>query len=200
MDDMLDSECSSGCESGWTLYLEHSFLSPHPSKRRKTEKQSVSEDEEEEAKEEDLSMVSDASSGPRIFHEEECFGNAGNGFFCRAAVDAALLKNGGNTEQKRGNRRREVEEDDPSFLDDTASSPICNFSQNNYPLTNEEASMENALDFSQGWSATHSETNNGSTQGRSAIFHDEPFDFFQFPMSGNQLQQNQWFGRNLGMR
>lgn len=129
MDDMLDSECSSGCESGWTLYLEHSFLSPHPSKRMKTEKQSASEDEEGEEEEEDSSMVSDASSGPRIFHEEECFGNAGNGFFCRAAVDAALLKNGGKGEKNRGNRRREVEEDDPSFLDDTASSPICNFSQ-----------------------------------------------------------------------
>lgn len=76
MDDMLDSECSSGCESGWTLYLENSFLSPYPLKRRKTEKQSVSEDEEEE----DLSMVLDAFSGPRIFHEE-CFGNAGYGFF-----------------------------------------------------------------------------------------------------------------------
>ncbi|KAG5540259.1 hypothetical protein RHGRI_020478 [Rhododendron griersonianum] len=123
MDDMLDSECSSGCESGWTLYLENSFLSPYPLKRRKTEKQSVSEDEEEE----DLSMLLDASSGPRIFHEE-CFSNAGCGFFCHAALDAALPKNRGKREKNRGNRHREVEEDDPSFLDDTASSPIVNFS------------------------------------------------------------------------
>ncbi|KAI8547001.1 hypothetical protein RHMOL_Rhmol07G0162700 [Rhododendron molle] len=62
-------------------------------KRRKTEKQSVSEDEEEE----DLSMVLDASSGPWIFHEE-CFGNAGYGFFCHAALDAALPKNRGKRE------------------------------------------------------------------------------------------------------
>ncbi|KAI8547018.1 hypothetical protein RHMOL_Rhmol07G0163500 [Rhododendron molle] len=95
MDDMLDSECSSGCESGWTLYLENSFLSPYPLKRRKTEKQSVSEDEEEE----ELSMVSDVSSGPLIFHEE-CFGNAGYGFFCHAALDVALLKTEGR-ERKR---------------------------------------------------------------------------------------------------
>ncbi|KAI8547004.1 hypothetical protein RHMOL_Rhmol07G0162700 [Rhododendron molle] len=86
-------ECSSGCESGWTLYLENSFLSPYALKRRKTEKQSVSEDEEEE----DLSMVLDASSGPWIFHEE-CFGNAGYGFFCHAALDAALPKNRGKRE------------------------------------------------------------------------------------------------------
>ncbi|KAI8547027.1 hypothetical protein RHMOL_Rhmol07G0163900 [Rhododendron molle] len=138
MDDMLDSECSSGCESGWTLYLENSFLSPYALKRRKTEKQSVSEDEEEE----DLSMVSDASSGPRIFHEE-CFGNAGYGFFCHAPLDAALPKNRGKREKKRGNRRREVEEDDPSVLDDTASSPICNFSQERWLKRASEAKNGN---------------------------------------------------------
>ncbi|KAH7834940.1 hypothetical protein Vadar_021134 [Vaccinium darrowii] len=199
MEAMVDSECSSGCESGWTLYLDQSFLSPYPLERRKTEKQSVSRDEDEG--EEDLSMVSDASSGPRIFHKEECFGNADNGFCYRDDIDLTLVKNQGKKERNRGNRRREVEEeDDPSFLDDTASSPVFNFSQNNYPLTNKETSMENVHDFSQGWSATHFENNNGVLQGRSAIFHDEPFGFFQFPLSGNQLQQNQWFGGNLRMR
>jgi hypothetical protein len=27
--DVLASECSSGCDFGWTLYLEQSFLSPN---------------------------------------------------------------------------------------------------------------------------------------------------------------------------
>ncbi|GAU14972.1 hypothetical protein TSUD_47670 [Trifolium subterraneum] len=62
-----DSECSSGCESGWTLYLEHSYgdtryiggtegyYGEHKDKRVTNE---YSEGVE------DLSMVSDASSGP----------------------------------------------------------------------------------------------------------------------------------------
>ncbi|XP_065017367.1 protein SOB FIVE-LIKE 5-like isoform X4 [Musa acuminata AAA Group] len=55
----MSSDCSSGCQSGWTTYLEQS------SEFCKTvvdEKGGSYEHEEEE--EEDLSMVSDASSGP----------------------------------------------------------------------------------------------------------------------------------------
>uniref|UniRef100_A0A7N0UDS4 Uncharacterized protein n=1 Tax=Kalanchoe fedtschenkoi TaxID=63787 RepID=A0A7N0UDS4_KALFE len=68
MNDNGGAACSSGCESGWTLYLEKSsWLSPNGS--------IICEDEDGDGgvrggkvtgmiEEEDMSMVSDASSGP----------------------------------------------------------------------------------------------------------------------------------------
>ncbi|XP_057493377.1 protein SOB FIVE-LIKE 5-like [Actinidia eriantha] len=193
MNNLLPSESSSGCESGWTLYLEESFLSPYPSHSHDfVNYRGKNRDPKDEDEEEDLSMVSDASSGPQIFHENEFYGNADNGFLSHAAIDATLLKNSANKKMKknRGNRIRKVEED-PSFLDDTASSPIFNFSQSNFKVSNNQASMEGILDFSQGCSATHVE---GSSE-----FH-EPFGFFQSSLPGNQLHQSQWFGGKMGMR
>ncbi|KAH9605134.1 hypothetical protein KSS87_019173 [Heliosperma pusillum] len=89
-------ECTSvsGCESGWTLYLEHSTSNYSLSYKKRSfgennyqgkklttfdEKQAHYKDvlfnEQEEDEEEDLSMVSDASSGPPHYdhdiHEEE---------------------------------------------------------------------------------------------------------------------------------
>ncbi|XP_057464813.1 protein SOB FIVE-LIKE 5-like [Actinidia eriantha] len=180
MNNLLPSESSSGCESGWTLYLDPSFLSPRPSHSHDfvnyRAKNRVPKDEDEE---EDMSMVSDASSGPQIFHENEYYGNA--------AIDATLLKNSVKKKKKsknKGSRSRKVEEEkeDPSLLDDTASSPFFNFSQNNYRVSNNQASMEGILGFSQGCSVTHVE---GSSE-----FH-EPFGFFQSSLSGNRLYQNQ---------
>ena len=69
--------------------------------------------------------------GPQIFHENEYYGNAGNGFLVHAAIDATLLKNSVRKKKNknRGSRSRKVEEEkaDPSFLDDTASSSFFNF-------------------------------------------------------------------------
>ncbi|CAL5379125.1 unnamed protein product [Camellia sinensis] len=157
------SECSSGCESGWTLYLEHSFLSSYPSNRNNNEfvdgkgiyskgKRSLKNEYEEE----DLSMVSDASSGPQIFHEDEYYGNGSNGCLNNAPIDATLRKKSGKRKKNRENPSRKVQEH-PSFLDDTASSTVFNFSQRNFTLTNNQASKENmsSSGFSQEGSATH---------------------------------------------
>jgi hypothetical protein len=70
VDEEESSQCSSGCQSGWTLYLEHSgsgqqqqpcTLSHHPVdvrvRRQMSPHSEYSSDEED-------SMVSDASSGP----------------------------------------------------------------------------------------------------------------------------------------
>ncbi|XP_059651078.1 protein SOB FIVE-LIKE 5-like [Cornus florida] len=158
------SECNSGCESGWTLYLEHSCIHPYTSHSRgnefvnergvytREEKRYKGEDEDEE---EDLSMVSDASSGPPHFHEEEDY---------RGVEGDNIGKR-----QKNIGKRQKIKEH-PSFLDDTASSPIFNLSSNNFTVTNNQASMDSILDFSQGYSATHFED-------RSA-FHGH-FGFFQ---------------------
>lgn len=127
---MLASECSSGCESGWTLYLDHSFLSSHRGGNGfvdedvKRGKNKVQEEEEE-----DLSMVSDASSGPPHFQEdEEGYCNDDNGCFYPPSMAPTLVKNDGKRQKVRTFRGR-VEQEDPSFLDDTASSPLFNFSK-----------------------------------------------------------------------
>ncbi|MCI40568.1 hypothetical protein A2U01_0061801, partial [Trifolium medium] len=62
-----DSECSSGCESGWTLYLEHSYgdtryIGGTEGYYGKHKEKRVTNEYSEGV--EDLSMVSDASSGP----------------------------------------------------------------------------------------------------------------------------------------
>lgn len=148
---VLDSECSSGCESGWTLYLEQSFHSPNKGsgflgkssnfcykvedKAGIEQVEEIDEDEDEEV--EDLSMVSDASSGPapHYFHHDDqvdyfnnnedkvpCFCNTNN----KEGVKL-ISKSGGKRSQKiKEGRLKECTGD--TYLDDTASSPVLNFS------------------------------------------------------------------------
>ncbi|XVE93522.1 hypothetical protein REPUB_Repub01dG0202000 [Reevesia pubescens] len=196
----LASECSSGCESGWTNYLEQSFLSANPShkangfkdrqssgfcdehKENRGKEELVDDDVEEE---EDLSMVSDASSGPPHFYEDNIgYFNDNNQYQYSVPKVASLNKNGGKRHKNKEHRRRLGDQELPSCLDDTASSPILNFSKNNFGHTNNQASMESVFDYPQGFSATH-------FQGGPA-FQDH-FGFLQPSPSENQLQNNQWF-------
>ncbi|XP_016451054.1 protein SOB FIVE-LIKE 5 [Nicotiana tabacum] len=178
-----DSECSSGCESGWTLYLENSFLTHASCKGKKfeTEKslKQKQEEEEEEEEEEDLSMVSDASSGPPHFHqEEEEYGHNINGCHYYAPINPTFPKN--NSKRQKAKEKQQL-----SLLDDTASSPFFDFSNNNFTMTKNTKSVENVLDFSQGYSTTH-------FQGRSA--YQEHYGYFQSSLlPENKLQENQWF-------
>lgn len=127
-----DSECSSGCESGWTLYLENSYMAPpyHScgGNRFLEGKGGFSQENGyEEEEEEDLSMVSDASSGPPQFVEEEDYGNDNNGCSYHAAPVNSAAALPVKRQKKKENRRRSIREH-PSALDDTASSPIFNLS------------------------------------------------------------------------
>ncbi|RWW17408.1 hypothetical protein GW17_00018664 [Ensete ventricosum] len=107
-----EEEVSSGCQSGWTAYLE---------------------DEEEE---EDLSMVSDASSGPPQLREEDeqryrchrksslCVGKIG--CLCPVSPSAAAMARDGCK------KRRVLEEqhiEHSSALVDTATSPLFSYSK-----------------------------------------------------------------------
>ncbi|XP_039137310.1 histone H3.v1-like [Dioscorea cayenensis subsp. rotundata] len=145
------SECTSGCQSGWTMYLDHSFDKQHhlpflkPSSHHLQEQvqaeeqeEEVEEEEEEEEEEEDLSMVSDASSGPPHHHgEEECHHH------CYFFSD-------GKRRRVEGEKQQQVsqKQDLSSFLDDTASSPLLTFSKTSF-----NSSM--SLEFSSCFSATH---------------------------------------------
>ncbi|XP_044488989.1 protein SOB FIVE-LIKE 5-like [Mangifera indica] len=191
---VLASECTSGCESGWTLYLEQSNLASHRNANKFANgkagfcEQNFQHCDDEE---EDLSMVSDASSGPPTFHEDEvCFNDVDRYQLqyppFKAATPQAANGSGKIRLKKKEKRsRRDKEQLLPSFLDDTASSPVISFSsKNNFSaLNNNQTSMESVLDYSQGYSATH-------FQGRSAF--QDPFGFLQSSNSGNHVQNNQW--------
>ncbi|KAI4298583.1 hypothetical protein L6164_032124 [Bauhinia variegata] len=194
------SECSGGFESGWTLYLEHSVLNQNGSHREarfdvengdyydeRREKRS----KDEEAAEEDLSMVSDASSGPPHFPDEEAYFNEDSGCFYPPSKTEKLTKSCKKRQKVKENKNHE-DQHQPSFLDDTASSPVFDFSMNNITVTsNQQTSTESVLEFSQGFSATYFE--------RSSF--QEHFGFLQPSLSENELQNNQWFGgKGMGMR
>lgn len=114
------SEWSSGCESGWTLYLDHS-VSSFPSsscfrdingfENRRRSKDSWSQNyvHQEEDEEEDLSMMSDASSGPRNVCEED---------------SVKKLNSVGPKKQNKSEKKRRDYEKMNSVLDDTASSHV----------------------------------------------------------------------------
>ncbi|CAN6554752.1 unnamed protein product [Malus baccata var. baccata] len=174
---VLASECSSGCESGWTVYLEHSnYLSRNQSASRSRDNnckskpdfcgKQVIHDEEGDDEEEDQSMVSDASSGPPHFNEDEIYldeKNNNNNYGCfyppQISKDAGNLKFGRKKQQRnniKGKGRRSCgDQQQPSLLDDTASSPVFNYSKNNFIVSNNQAFGDSVLDYSQGFSSTH---------------------------------------------
>ncbi|XP_021776101.1 uncharacterized protein LOC110739931 [Chenopodium quinoa] len=188
------SECSSGCESGWTLYLEHSSgsfstgskyndrLHCNNNKHQKVAptfhqgKKSASlfyDDDEDE----DLSMVSDASSGPPHFdHEDDedevfCYSNRK-----KQSVKLSTL----HQQQQQYFKAQDF------GLDDTASSPLFTSKKNNNGREDKGTSLKRMVDYSsQGFSATHFH------QERSTNFQ-EHYGFIQPPFSTNQFQHNQW--------
>ncbi|KAL5777578.1 hypothetical protein ACOSP7_010504 [Xanthoceras sorbifolium] len=157
------SQCSSssGCESGWTLYLDQSSLPKNQCysfggivDEEYAGKGARVGDHEEEEEEEDLSMVSDASSGPRHYCEddEDCFDESG----CFCSPPSASASELAKKSSKKKKKTKECGHNQQhSYLDDTASSPVLGFSKKNISFSKKEASMEHVLDFSQGFSATH---------------------------------------------
>ncbi|KAH7518127.1 hypothetical protein FEM48_Zijuj09G0138900 [Ziziphus jujuba var. spinosa] len=98
-------------------------------------------------------MVSDASSGPPHFQEDEVVFNVDhNSCFYPDSKDVRLSKTSGkkkkNSREQFGRCGGQVQES--SFLDDTASSPVYNFSMNDFARSNNQASMQSVLEFSQG--------------------------------------------------
>ncbi|PKA59910.1 hypothetical protein AXF42_Ash015968 [Apostasia shenzhenica] len=96
--EIADSDCSSGCQSGWTLYLGH-------------QSQGIGSGRVEEEDEDDSSMLSDASSGPPHFPEEEEDAN------CSSCSGGSRLKRRKLEEEKQ-------QEEQSSILGDTASSSL----------------------------------------------------------------------------
>ncbi|KAL5559191.1 hypothetical protein UlMin_035402 [Ulmus minor] len=104
------SNFSSGCESGWTNYLEQSYISENQFQKDQSFGKYGGKGAREKEEEEDLSMVSDASSGPPHYHEddEDSFSSRGK--------------------QKKNKNKKKITEkcksQPHSNVDDTASSPV----------------------------------------------------------------------------
>ncbi|GFP88645.1 hypothetical protein PHJA_001008200 [Phtheirospermum japonicum] len=151
-----NQECSSGCESGWTLYLDHSSISPYNQENDEFRKNEVAKrlDEEDD---EDLSMVSDASSGPPHLHEEEEGYGGGSNTNHYPIIDDPLCKNSSRVKK----RRRNAQDQQSSLLDDTASSPFLDSSyvqKSNLTLARGQPLVgKNELEYSQGYSSTQFE-------------------------------------------
>ncbi|KAF3446538.1 hypothetical protein FNV43_RR11718 [Rhamnella rubrinervis] len=152
------SECSSGCESGWTLYLDQSFVSETQFQRNgETVGYGEKGAREVEVEEEDLSMVSDASSGPPHYHEDDqdCFYRNGCSFSASWASESSKKEN-----KKNKKKMKETCKNERYLynLDDTASSPVSKARSHNRKIQNfprNKALMEDVTGYSQSLSATH---------------------------------------------
>ncbi|XP_022844020.1 uncharacterized protein LOC111367398 isoform X3 [Olea europaea var. sylvestris] len=136
-----NSECSSGCESGWTMYFDQN--SNYAGRYNPGFGWPVDEDypkgsayANKDTEGEDLSMVSDASSGPPIFIE---YSESADG------------------RQKKNKQKKKTKDQPNLHLDDTASSPVFHFSQDHVGSFNNHTAKEYVPYFSQGSSVANFE-------------------------------------------
>ncbi|KAL6995335.1 hypothetical protein U1Q18_005474 [Sarracenia purpurea var. burkii] len=169
--------CSSGCESGWTMYLMNqpsSSLKDGGGKivsegcRRKAANADEEYDEEDD---EDLSMVSDASSGPPQFQEDEDWVDETR-YFCYGS----LVSEQPNKRQIKEKKLREERNEKKQLcsLDDTASSPIKASSSKKHtaiPPSGASSMEHTTLGFSQGFSATHFKQGKSPLKKKFGFFH-----------------------------
>ncbi|XP_057527466.1 protein SOB FIVE-LIKE 5-like [Amaranthus tricolor] len=196
------SECSSGCESGWTLYLEHSnntsFGNHYCHKQRKIngfhgnyhEKDQYGMNNNgvfydyndgDDQQEEDLSMVSDASSGPPHFDHHDHIDDEDED---QQEVLGYGRNNKQNIKLASGQHQYYDYKAQDFSLDDTASSHIFTSKKNG---EKKGSSLKRVTDYgSQGLSATHFH------QGRSTNNFQEHYGFVQPPLSTKQFRQNQY--------
>ncbi|KAJ1377869.1 hypothetical protein SESBI_48450 [Sesbania bispinosa] len=130
--DISASQYSSASESGWTHYLDQSSLSEGYFQRRggnivDYEGKGARMEESEE----DLSMVSDASSGPPHY-DNECYYE--NWYPSHSSTT------------KESQKKKKVKEygrsQQPSPLDDTASSPVFNWPKESHKKQDSFSGME----------------------------------------------------------
>ncbi|RDX90416.1 hypothetical protein CR513_27713 [Mucuna pruriens] len=174
MDISAASQYSSASESGWTNYLDQSSLSENYFQRRSGVVDYEGKGARMEESEEDLSMVSDASSGPPHY-DNECY--CQNWYPClssttRESQKKKMVKECGRSQQ-------------PSLLDDTASSPLFNCPKESHKKQDSfsgNGAVESALDYSQCVSATRIK--------RKKNFQ-KHFSFFERSLAGKLASEEQ---------
>ncbi|KAL1315514.1 hypothetical protein HN51_042262 [Arachis hypogaea] len=155
--DISASQYNSASESGWTHYLDQSSSLVSESYFQRIDEfegKGAGRIMEEEEFEEDLSMVSDASSGPPHYD------NASS-WYCE---NNWYANNNNNTKESQKKKKKmmvkefgrsQQQQQQSSYLDDTASSPIFNFPKESHKKSfSGNGAVEDALDFSQCLSVT----------------------------------------------
>ncbi|XP_073047544.1 protein SOB FIVE-LIKE 5-like isoform X2 [Primulina eburnea] len=169
------SECSSECESGWTMYLDQTSKSTDRFTRDFSKKYCEENGEDsyayqDQEDDEDLSMVSDASSGPPPHLQEyENYAAAGRGgggekqFFRGYASSVSEDSSKKKIKQKsKAKETIDYQRQHNFCLADTASSPVFHFPQDNVAPSG----------FSQNESIPKKQTGflKSSTKGKSGSF------------------------------
>lgn len=124
--DISASQYNSASESGWTHYLDQSSLSNNYYQRRDGIEEYEGKGARMEEFEEDLSMVSDASSGPPHY-DDECY--CENWYPCLSSTSQYTKE-----PQKKKNVKEYGRSQQSSPLDDTASSPLFNCSKESHKV------------------------------------------------------------------
>ncbi|KAK6160596.1 hypothetical protein DH2020_003977 [Rehmannia glutinosa] len=142
------SECSSGCESGWTMYWDQlSKNSTEYSSNYTTDfvhnnyEQKGANHHHHVNEEEDLSMVSDASSAPPNYIHENYAGGPTNNYHGYGYSVSEDVKKKSKQRSSKTKETTVIKKQHHFCLDDTATSPIFHFSQATTPQNH------NSLDF-----------------------------------------------------
>ncbi|KHN04431.1 Calcium-transporting ATPase 3, endoplasmic reticulum-type [Glycine soja] len=153
--DISSSQYNSAGESGWTHYLDHSSLSESYFQIRGGIEDHGGKGARVEEEEEDLSMISDASSGPQHYHEDDGQHYCVNWYPSTShyTKESEKKKNNNKKAKEYGNNQH------PSPLDDTASSPVLNCPKASQKAIKKASfsgngAVENALDFPPCFSGT----------------------------------------------
>ncbi|XP_021729816.1 uncharacterized protein LOC110696783 isoform X1 [Chenopodium quinoa] len=140
--DIAASEWSNECESGWTVYLEESYIPRTNNIGDYHQSYRLNSTHNDDDGVEDLSMVSDASSGPPHFLHQEVD---------QQSYSRKSSKKSDKRSKKSSKEHKKVASKQQHHLDDTASSPGITHSK----IYDNSSTM----DFSENLSATHYQGN-----------------------------------------
>ncbi|KAH9602573.1 hypothetical protein KSS87_019893 [Heliosperma pusillum] len=150
---------SSGSESGWTGYLDESY-NPRNEYNYNYSVHTHSYDVEE-----DLSMVSDASSGPQqlsMASQDESYRISSNENCLSTAVKLSKKSSGKKSKKSSGKEHKlsnhqnhQLSYSSNNHLDDTASSPALTYSKVFDNPSCNQASVDHFMSFPQGISEGH---------------------------------------------
>lgn len=172
--DIAASEWSAGCESGWTGYLDESYISRHYNNGVVDDHpHSYTMNLTRNYDDDDMSMVSDASSGPpqhvvqeydaqsysrSTINRDNCYSTTSE----KSSKKFVKKSKKSSKETKTQGNNKHQQYQQSCYLDDTASSPTITHSK--------MYDIPSTLDFSQSMSATY-------PQGNSS--YSNHYDFWQ---------------------
>lgn len=186
--DVSGSKWSSGCESGWTLYLDESYVYQRENSYNVISVHDQRQNYRENSMncEEDLSMVSDASSGPpHLYHEDHDEDEDGYGRTQHHPDKSMKKEKRSNKEKKQLSKKQYQYQHQHQHLDDTASSAAISCAKMYEDSPTNQTSF---MGFPQNLSETH-------FQGNTAVNNQYGFWQSAHPYSGDPAEPSKLRGR-----